>query len=52
MADLHELTALEQGALIRSGETDPVELAEHYLARAEALPAARRPTVGSPAGSP
>ncbi|MEQ6903531.1 amidase [Nocardioides sp. YIM 152588] len=38
MAELHELTALEQGALIRSGEIDPVELTDHYLDRAAALP--------------
>ena len=40
MAALHDLTALEQGALIRSGELSPVELTEHYLDRAERLPAA------------
>lgn len=39
LADLHELTALEQGDLIRRGELSPVELTEHYLARAEQLPA-------------
>ncbi|TIC88016.1 amidase [Nocardioides sp. GY 10113] len=39
MAELHDLTALEQGALIRTGEIDPVELTEHYLDRAERLPA-------------
>lgn len=33
MAELHDLTALEQGALIRSGEISPVELTEHYLQR-------------------
>ncbi|MEV5002543.1 amidase [Nocardioides sp. LML1-1-1.1] len=38
MADLHDLTALEQGALIRSGELSPVELTEHYLERAARLP--------------
>lgn len=38
MAELHDLTALEQGALIRSGETSPVELTEHYLERAARLP--------------
>ncbi|HWU21216.1 MAG TPA: amidase [Nocardioides sp.] len=38
MAELHDLTALEQGALIRSGELSPVDLTEHYLARAESLP--------------
>ena len=35
MAELHDLTALEQGALIRSGEISPVELTEHYLRRHE-----------------
>jgi amidase len=39
MADLHDLTALEQGAAIRSGETSTGELVEHYLARIEALDA-------------
>ncbi|WP_460854153.1 amidase [Nocardioides montaniterrae] len=38
MAELHDLTALEQGAAIRSGEISPVELTEHYLARAATLP--------------
>ena len=38
MAELHDLTALEQGALIRSGEISPVELTEHYLDRAARLP--------------
>ncbi|NYI43432.1 amidase [Nocardioides aromaticivorans] len=38
MADLHDLTALEQGALIRSGEISAVELTEHYLERAARLP--------------
>ncbi|WP_310962780.1 amidase [Nocardioides terrisoli] len=33
MAELHELTALEQGAAIRSGEVSSAELVEHYLAR-------------------
>jgi amidase len=37
MADLHDLTALEQGAAVRSGEVSPVELVEHYLARVERL---------------
>ncbi|MCG8153399.1 amidase, partial [Pimelobacter simplex] len=38
MAELHDLSALEQGALIRSGEISPVELTEHYLERAARLP--------------
>ncbi|GAA2609805.1 amidase [Streptomyces tubercidicus] len=37
MADLHDLTALEQAQGIRSGEFSPVELTEHYLARIERL---------------
>jgi amidase len=32
---LHDLTALEQAAAIRSGELSAVELAEHYLSRSE-----------------
>jgi amidase len=35
VTELHDLTALEQGALIRSGETNAVELTDHYLARIE-----------------
>ncbi|HUR75552.1 MAG TPA: amidase [Sporichthya sp.] len=37
MADLHDLTALEQGAALRRGEFTAVELTEHYLQRCEAL---------------
>jgi amidase len=37
VADLHDLTALEQAAAIRRGETTAIELAEHYLKRSEAL---------------
>lgn len=37
MAELHDLTALEQGALIRTGEISAVELTEHYLERAARL---------------
>ena len=33
MAELHELTALEQGEAIRSGAVSPVDLVEHYLDR-------------------
>ena len=40
MANLHDLSALEQGAAIRSGETSAVELTEHYLARSEEVGAA------------
>lgn len=37
MAELHDLTALEQGVLVASGEVSSLELTEHYLARAERL---------------
>lgn len=37
MSALHDLTALEQAAAIRTGELTSVELAEHYLRRTEAL---------------
>ena len=43
MTQLHDLTALEQAAAIRAGEISSVELAEHYLARTDALNA----TVGA-----
>ncbi len=43
MAHLHDLTALEQGAAVRSGEVSPAELVEHYLSRVERLSA----TVGA-----
>lgn len=33
MSELHDLTALEQSAAIRGGETSSTELVEHYLAR-------------------
>src|SRR5690606_38744972 len=35
MAELHDLSALEQGALVATGGTSPVELVEHYAARAD-----------------
>jgi amidase len=35
VTELHDLTALEQGALVRSGETSAVELTDHYLDRIE-----------------
>ncbi len=35
MSVLHELTALAQGRLVAAGKVSPVELAEHYLARAD-----------------
>ena len=37
MTELHDLTALEQGAAIRAGETSTAELVEHYLARIDRL---------------
>lgn len=37
MAELHDLTALEQGALVRRGEVSPLELTDHYLERADRL---------------
>ena len=37
MAELHDLTALEQGDLVRRREVSPVELTEHYLERAHRL---------------
>ncbi len=37
MADLHDLTALEQAAAIRAREVSPLELVEHYLGRIERL---------------
>ena len=37
MADLHDLTALEQGALVARGEVSSLELTEHYLDRAARL---------------
>ncbi len=40
MAELHDLTALEQGAAVRAGEVSPPELVEHYLERVERRSAA------------
>lgn len=37
MAELHDLTALEQASAVRRREVSPVELAEHYLARIDRL---------------
>ncbi|MGN6721023.1 MAG: amidase [Marmoricola sp.] len=37
MADLHDLTALEQGAAIKAGEFSSAELIDHYVDRAERL---------------
>lgn len=35
MAELHDLTALEQGTLVARGELTPLDLVEHHLARVE-----------------
>ncbi|MEU1675949.1 amidase [Streptomyces roseifaciens] len=43
MAQLHDLTALEQGEAVRTGRVSPVELTEHYLERIGRLDA----TVGA-----
>jgi amidase len=37
VSELHDLTALEQGAAIRAGEVSSLELVEHYLERTERL---------------
>jgi amidase len=37
MADLHDLTLLDQAAAVRSHEVSPVELVEHYLERIDRL---------------
>ncbi|MFG2192412.1 amidase [Streptomyces sp. NPDC048639] len=39
MAELHDLTALQQAEMIRQGELSPVELTEHYLRRIDRLDA-------------
>jgi amidase len=39
MAQLHDLTAVEQAAAIREGSLSPVELTEHYLERIDRLDA-------------
>jgi amidase len=37
VTELHDLTALEQGAAVRRREVSPVELVDHYLARIDRL---------------
>jgi amidase len=37
VAALHDLTALEQGALVRGGEVTPLDLVDHYLERADTV---------------
>jgi amidase len=39
MAQLHDLTAVEQAAAVRDGAVSPVELTEHYLERIDRLDA-------------
>jgi amidase len=39
VSQLHDLTALEQGAAIRAGEVSSLELVEHYLQRVQRLDA-------------
>src|SRR5680860_1095610 len=39
MAELHDLTALEQAAAIRAREVSPTELVDHYLERIDRLSA-------------
>ena len=47
MADLHDLTALEQGELVRRREVSPLELVEHYLERAHRIDDDPATTVGA-----
>jgi amidase len=37
MAELHDLTLLEQAAAVRGREVSPVDLVDHYLARIDRL---------------
>ncbi len=46
MTELHELTALEQGAAVRRGEVAPAELVEHYAARVDEVGAFVTRTTG------
>jgi amidase len=47
VAQLHDLTALEQGELVRRREVSPVELVEHYLERAHRIDDDPAMTVGA-----
>jgi amidase len=47
VAELHDLTALEQGELVRRREVSPVELAAHYLERAHRIDDDPSTTVGA-----
>lgn len=44
MAQLHDLTALEQGDLVRRGEVSPLDLVDHYLGRTDDVGAFITPT--------
>lgn len=37
MSDIHEMTALQQGAAIRAGDLSPTQIASHYLDRIRSL---------------
>ncbi|HWD61727.1 MAG TPA: amidase [Humibacter sp.] len=41
--DIHDLTALDQWTLLQRGDLTPIQLADHYLGRIEAL----NPTIGA-----
>jgi len=47
VTELHDLTALEQGALVRRREVSPLELVEHYLERAHRIDDDPSTTVGA-----
>jgi amidase len=47
VAELHDLTALEQGELVRRREVSPLELVEHYLERAHRVDDDPSTTVGA-----
>jgi amidase len=47
VAELHDLTALEQGELVRQRSVSPLELVEHYLERAHRIDDDPSTTVGA-----
>jgi len=47
VAELHDLTALEQGDLVRRREVSPLELVDHYLERAHRIDDDPSTTVGA-----
>jgi amidase len=47
VAELHDLTALEQGELVRRREVSPLELVDHYLERAHRVDDDASTTVGA-----